>query len=94
VIDYFNGYARARSLGTVAQIKIMGDPFLVFSGQWFDFILMPSEKYKIMLWKKKEFEDLEDLLVSFKLNFICAKDSLCISTMYSIIYLVKQKNYS
>jgi hypothetical protein len=59
VIDYFNDCARARSLGIGAQIKIMGEPSLVFSGQWFGFIRLPSEKYK----KKKEFEDLEDLLV-------------------------------
>jgi hypothetical protein len=32
VIDYFNGCARARSLGIAAQIKIMGEPSLVFSG--------------------------------------------------------------
>jgi hypothetical protein len=38
-------------------------------------------KYKIMSWKKKEFEDLEDLLVSFRLYFIIAEDSLCISTI-------------
>jgi hypothetical protein len=29
VIDYFNGCARARSLGTAAEIKIMGEPSLV-----------------------------------------------------------------
>jgi hypothetical protein len=27
-----------------AQIKIMGEPSLVFSGQWFGFIRLPSEK--------------------------------------------------
>jgi hypothetical protein len=32
LIDYFNGYARARSLGIAAQIKIMGEPSLVFTG--------------------------------------------------------------
>jgi hypothetical protein len=30
--------------------------------------MLPLKKYKIMLWKKKEFEDLENLL--FFLNFI------------------------
>jgi hypothetical protein len=30
-IDYFNGYARARSLGIAARIKIMGEPSLVFT---------------------------------------------------------------
>jgi hypothetical protein len=48
LIDYFNGYARARSLGIAAQIKIMGEPSLVFTGFWFSFIRLPSEKYKIM----------------------------------------------
>jgi hypothetical protein len=52
----------------VAQIKIMGEPLLVFLGLWLDiYIRMPPEKYKIVSWKKKEFEDLEDLLVSFRL---------------------------
>jgi hypothetical protein len=31
-IDYFNGCALARSLGIAAQIKIMGEPSLVFLG--------------------------------------------------------------
>jgi hypothetical protein len=57
-IDYFNGCARARSLGIAAQIKIMGEPPLVFTGVWFGIYLgLPSEKYKIVSWKKKEFED-------------------------------------
>jgi hypothetical protein len=29
LIDYFNGYTRARSLGTAAQIKIIGEPSLI-----------------------------------------------------------------
>jgi hypothetical protein len=85
MIDYFNGCARARSLGIAAQIKIMGEPSLIFTGLWFGFIWLPSEKYKIMLWKKKEFEDLEDLLVSFRLYFIIPGDSLYISTMYYLL---------
>jgi hypothetical protein len=32
VIDFFNGYARIHSLGIAAQIKIMGEPSLLFSG--------------------------------------------------------------
>jgi hypothetical protein len=55
VIDYFNCCTRARSLGIASQIKIMGELLLIFSGQWFDFIWLPYEKYKIMSWKKKEF---------------------------------------
>jgi hypothetical protein len=34
-IDYFNGCVRARSLGIAVQIKIMGEPPLVFTGLWF-----------------------------------------------------------
>jgi hypothetical protein len=48
VIDYFNGCARARSLGIAAQ-KIMGEPSLVFSVIWFGIYLqLRPEKYKIM----------------------------------------------
>jgi hypothetical protein len=32
LIDYFNDCACARSLGTAAQIKIMEEPSLVFTG--------------------------------------------------------------
>jgi hypothetical protein len=54
--------------GIVAQIKIMEEPSLIFTGLWFGIYLgLPLEKYKIMSWKKKEFKDLEDLLVSFRL---------------------------
>jgi hypothetical protein len=59
--------AHARSLGTVAKIKIMREPSLVFTRLWFGiyilFMRLPSEKYKIILWKKKYFENLNDLLV-------------------------------
>jgi hypothetical protein len=85
-IDYFNGCTLARSLSIAAQIKIMGEPPLVFIGLWFGINLgLPSEKYKIVSWKKREFEDLEDLLVSFRLYFVIVKDSLCNSTMYYLL---------
>jgi hypothetical protein len=49
--DYSIGCERARSLGTAAKIKIMGEPSLVFTGLWFGtyvlFMRLPSEKYKI-----------------------------------------------
>lgn len=68
------------------KIKIMGEPSLVFTGLWFNIFVifqrLPLEKYKIVSWKKKEFEDLEDLLVSFRLYFVIAVVSSCISTMY------------
>jgi hypothetical protein len=48
----------------MAQIKIIDEPSLVFTGLWFDIYLGPlSENYKFVLWKKKEFKDLEELLV-------------------------------
>jgi hypothetical protein len=47
-IDYFNGCVRVRSLDIMVQIKIMGESLLVFTGLWFSFIQLPSEKYKIM----------------------------------------------
>jgi hypothetical protein len=64
---------RARSLGIAAQIKIMNESSLVFIGLWFGFIWMPSEKYKIMSWKKKKFEDLKYLIISFRLFYNCGK---------------------
>jgi hypothetical protein len=84
VIDYFNGCTRAHSLGIAAQIKIMEESSLVFLGQWFSFIRLPSGKYRIVSWKNKEFEDLKDLLVSFRFYFVTVGDSLCISIMYSL----------
>jgi hypothetical protein len=63
----------------------MREPLLVFSGQWFDFIRLPSEKYKIASRKKKEFEDLKNLLVSFRLYFVIAGDGSYISTMYYLL---------
>jgi hypothetical protein len=47
------------------ELKLWGEPSLVFTGLWFGFIRLPSKKYKIMSWKKKEFEDLKDLLFHF-----------------------------
>jgi hypothetical protein len=52
LIDYFNDCAHACSFGIAAQIKTMGEISLVFMGLWCR-ILPPSEKYKIMSWKKK-----------------------------------------
>jgi hypothetical protein len=89
LIDYFNGCTRARGLSIAAQIKIMGEPSLVFIGLWFGFIQLSSEKYKIMSWKKKEFEDLEDLVVSLRLYFVITRDSLCISTIYYLLLLAQ-----
>jgi hypothetical protein len=38
LVDFFNGYVRAHRFGNVAQIKIMREPFLVFTNLWFLFI--------------------------------------------------------
>jgi hypothetical protein len=74
--------ARARSLSIVAQIKIMREPSLVFTCLWFDFLQLSLEIYKITSWKKKEYEDLKNLFVSFRFYFVIDEDSLCISTIY------------
>jgi hypothetical protein len=48
LIDYFNGCARACSIGIAAQ-KIMGESSLVFTGLWFGIYLgLPSKKCKIV----------------------------------------------
>jgi hypothetical protein len=87
--DYYNNCACARNLDTAAKIKIMGEPSLVFTGLWFDthvlFMRLSSEKYKIVLWKKNDYEDLDDLLVFFRLCFVIAEDSSCIFTMYYLL---------
>jgi hypothetical protein len=45
VIDYFNGRTRACSLDIAAQIKIMEELSLVFSGLWFcTYLRLPLEK--------------------------------------------------
>jgi hypothetical protein len=52
--------------------KLWGEPSLVFIGVWFGiYAIVPqltTQKYKIMSWKKKEFEYLK--VCSFLLNFI------------------------
>jgi hypothetical protein len=43
LINYFNGCASARSIGIAAQIKIIGEPSLLFTGLWFGIYLwLPS----------------------------------------------------
>jgi hypothetical protein len=88
--DYYNGYARAHSLGTAAKIKITGEPLLIFRGLWFGthvlFMRLASKKYKIASWKKNSYKDLDDLLVSFRLCFIIAED---ISCNFTICYLLR-----
>jgi hypothetical protein len=41
------------SLDIATQIKIMGEPSLVFLGQWFDFIRMPSKNTRLCYGRKK-----------------------------------------
>jgi hypothetical protein len=53
LIDYFNGCVRAHSLGSVAQIKIMGEPSLVFTDLWFGFIRLPSENIRLCHGRRK-----------------------------------------
>jgi hypothetical protein len=68
LIDCFNKCVCARSLDIVAQIKTMKTFVGTFMSMvWYLFRLL-SEKYKIVSWKKEEFEDLDDC--SFLLDFI------------------------
>jgi hypothetical protein len=53
MIDYFNGRVRARSLDIAAQIKIMREPSLVFSDQWFNFIRLPSKNTRLYHGRRK-----------------------------------------
>jgi hypothetical protein len=88
VIDYFNGCMCARSLDIAAPIKIMEELSLVFLGQWFGIYLrLPPKKYNIVSWKK-EFKDLEDLLVSFRHYFVIVKVSSCIYTMCYLLLIM------
>ena len=82
--DYFNGCARARSLGIAAQIKIMREPSLILSGL---FVRLPSENYKIVCWKRKSLKTLKICLFSFRLYFVIFGDSLCIFIMYYLRYI-------
>jgi hypothetical protein len=43
---------------------------------------MLTKKYKIVSLRKKTFEDLDDLLLYFRLYFVIAKDSSCIFALY------------
>jgi hypothetical protein len=52
------------------------------------FMWLSSEKYKIILWKKNDLEDLDDLLVSFRLYFVIAEHSLYTFTMCFTYYLL------
>jgi hypothetical protein len=58
---------------------------------WFVIYLwLPSEEYKIVFWKKKKFEDLEDLLLSFRLYFVIVgvSSSLpCTICYYEYMYI-------
>jgi hypothetical protein len=62
---------------------------LVFIGLRFGthilFMRLPLEKYKIASWKKNNFEDLDDLLVFFRLWFVVAEDSSYIFTIYYLL---------
>jgi hypothetical protein len=72
LIDYFNIYAQARSLGVATQTKNMGRPSTVAFRK-----VVPS--------KKKEFVNLKDLHVSFKAYFESVEFSSSISTMYYLL---------
>jgi hypothetical protein len=59
---------------------------LVFTDLWFDICVtifwLPSEKYKIVLWKKKSLKTSKISSFFLRFCFVIAEDSLCISIMY------------
>jgi hypothetical protein len=87
--DCFNGCVRARILGIAALIKKKREPLLVFTGLWFDIcaiiVWLPSEKYKIVSWKKKSLKTSKISSFFLRLYFVIAGDSLFISTMYYLL---------
>jgi hypothetical protein len=86
--DYFSSSVRARSLAIAAQkifLEKIEEPLLVFTSLWFDIhaitFWLPSEKYKIVLWKKKNLNTSKISLFSFRLYSIIDGDNLRISTI-------------
>jgi hypothetical protein len=65
----------------------MRKPLLVFTYLWFGIYILwlLLEKYKIVLWMNKSFEDHAVLLVSFRLYFLIAEHSLSIFTIYYLL---------
>jgi hypothetical protein len=57
----------------------------VLSDTKYNMSSLGNREYESSFSKKKEFEDLKYLLVSFKLNFVIVKESLYISTMYYLL---------
>jgi hypothetical protein len=68
------------------KYKNMGAPLLVFAGIWYDIYAisfwLPSEKYEIVLWKKKSLKISKISLFSFRLYFVIVRVS---STMYYLL---------
>ena len=66
---------------------------MVFTGIWFGVfgvvLRLPSEKYKIVSWMKKEVENLIDLLVSF--SFVFVIDIIVYSLRFNIHGKLKKK---
>jgi hypothetical protein len=84
LIDYFNGYARACSLGIAAQIKIMVEPSLVFTGLWFDLFGCLLKSIRLCHGRKKSLKTSK--ICSFLLDFILLLLEIpC--TLYSYKYM-------
>jgi hypothetical protein len=63
------------------------------------FIRLPYKKYNIMSWKKKEFEDIEYLPVSFRQHFVLVGDNFfnlyhVLFTLINICGIDCQKSYN
>ena len=78
-----------KALALQLKIKIMEEPSLVFTDPWFGIFAivlgLPLEKYKIVSWKKKGLEDVEDLLISFSLYFVSTIVSSCMRYLYHVM---------
>jgi hypothetical protein len=55
------------------------------------FVYTAASGNMIVPWKKKYFEYLDGLLVSFRLRFVAAEESSCIFTMYDLLVLIVKK---
>jgi hypothetical protein len=95
--DNSYGCTRARSLGIATKIKIMREPSLIFTCLWFGTVLfmrLPLKKYKITSCNKRGFEDVDNLLVSFKFHFVMSEDSAYIFTIYYLLFVKKKMSWS
>jgi hypothetical protein len=72
----------------------MKELLLLFTSLWFDIYVIFStaiKKYKIAAWKKKEFENLKDLFVSYRLYLLIAEKQLIY--LYNVLFATSNISY-